>query len=54
VDLSLFKGRKFWRMYAMSLYTTFFFFGNVWLLPLWLQQWMGYTPPRKPVPFLRR
>jgi hypothetical protein len=21
------------------------FFGNVVLLPLWLQQWMGYTPP---------
>ncbi|MDE2440786.1 MAG: DHA2 family efflux MFS transporter permease subunit [Betaproteobacteria bacterium] len=43
VDLSLFKGRNFWTgTLAMSLgYGAFF--GNVVLLPLWLQQYMGYT-----------
>ncbi len=43
VDLSLFRGRNFLvACVAMALaYGTFF--GNVVLLPLWLQQYMGYT-----------
>src|SRR6185437_10596861 len=43
VDLTLFKRRNFWTSsLAMSLaYGAFF--GNVVLLPLWLQQYMGYT-----------
>jgi DHA2 family multidrug resistance protein len=43
VDLSLFRSRNFWTAtVAMALaYGTFF--GNVVLLPLWLQQYMGYT-----------
>src|SRR2546426_866842 len=43
VDLRLFRRRNFWTSTtAMSLgYGTFF--GNVVLLPLWLQQYMGYT-----------
>ncbi|HTJ97937.1 MAG TPA: DHA2 family efflux MFS transporter permease subunit, partial [Rhodocyclaceae bacterium] len=43
VDLSLFRRRNFWvGTLALSLgYGTFF--GNVVLLPLWLQQYMGYT-----------
>jgi DHA2 family multidrug resistance protein len=43
VDLRLFARRNFWTSsLAMSLaYGTFF--GNVVLLPLWLQQYMGYT-----------
>src|SRR5437016_5626298 len=43
VDLRLFARRNFWTStLAMSLaYGTFF--GNVVLLPLWLQQFMGYT-----------
>jgi len=43
VDLRLFARRNFWiSALAMSLaYGTFF--GNVVLLPLWLQQYMGYT-----------
>ena len=43
VDLRLFRRRNFWTStLAMSLgYGTFF--GNVVLLPLWLQQYMGYT-----------
>ena len=43
VDLSLFKRRNFWvGTLALALgYGTFF--GNVVLLPLWLQQYMGYT-----------
>ena len=43
VDLSLFRGRNFLvACIAMALaYGTFF--GNVVLLPLWLQQYMGYT-----------
>lgn len=43
VDLSLFKSRNFW---AGSLATAVgygLFFGNVVILPLWLQQFMGYT-----------
>ncbi|MDE2599131.1 MAG: DHA2 family efflux MFS transporter permease subunit [Rhodocyclaceae bacterium] len=43
VDLSLFARRNFWvGTLALSLgYGAFF--GNVVLLPLWLQQYMGYT-----------
>ena len=43
VDLSLFKRRNFWvGTLALSLgFGTFF--GNVVLLPLWLQQYMSYT-----------
>ncbi|HMB57053.1 MAG TPA: DHA2 family efflux MFS transporter permease subunit, partial [Arenimonas sp.] len=43
VDLRLFRRRNFWTgALAMSLaYGAFF--GNVVLLPLWLQQYMGYT-----------
>jgi DHA2 family multidrug resistance protein len=43
VDLRLFARRNFWTStVAMALaYGTFF--GNVVLLPLWLQQYMGYT-----------
>jgi len=43
VDLRLFARRNFWvGTLALSLgYGTFF--GNVVLLPLWLQQYMGYT-----------
>src|ERR1700676_3401237 len=43
VDLRLFSRRNFWTStLAMSLaYGTFF--GNLVLLPLWLQQYMGYT-----------
>lgn len=43
VDLRLFNRRNFWTStLAMSLaYGAFF--GNVVLLPLWLQQYMGYT-----------
>lgn len=43
VDLTLFKRRNFW---AGSLALSIgygLFFGNVVLLPLWLQQFMGYT-----------
>ena len=43
VDLRLFKGRNF-TFGALSLSIAYaLFFGNVVLLPLWLQQWMGYT-----------
>ena len=43
VDLRLFRGRNFWTSsLAMSLaYGAFF--GNLVVLPLWLQQYMGYT-----------
>lgn len=43
VDLRLFAGRNFWTgVVAISLgYGVFF--GNVVLLPLWLQEYMGYT-----------
>ncbi len=43
VDLHLFSGRNFWvGTLALSLgYGTFF--GNIVLMPLWLQQHMGYT-----------
>ena len=43
VDLRLFARRNFWTgTLAMSL-AYGVFFGNVVLLPLWLQQYMGYT-----------
>ena len=43
VDLTLFKKRNFWAgVVAMSVGYGLFF-GNVVLLPLWLQQYMGYT-----------
>ncbi|WP_296869336.1 DHA2 family efflux MFS transporter permease subunit [Tibeticola sp.] len=43
VDLRLFKGRNF-AFGALTLSVAYgLFFGNVVLMPLWLQQWMGYT-----------
>ena len=43
VDLRLFKRRNFWAG-ALALSIGYgLFFGNVVLLPLWLQQFMGYT-----------
>nr|WP_259373150.1 DHA2 family efflux MFS transporter permease subunit [Azohydromonas aeria] len=43
VDLRLFAGRNF-AFGALSLSVAYgVFFGNVVLMPLWLQQWMGYT-----------
>lgn len=43
VDLSLFRRRNFW-VGTLSLSLGYgVFFGNVVLLPLWLQQYMGYT-----------
>ncbi|MDI4631475.1 DHA2 family efflux MFS transporter permease subunit [Pelomonas sp. V22] len=43
VDLRLFAGRNF-AVGAATLSVAYgLFFGNVVLLPLWLQQWMGYT-----------
>ena len=43
VDLTLFKRRNFWAG-ALALSVGYgVFFGNVVLLPLWLQQFMGYT-----------
>ena len=43
VDLSLFRGRNFWVSTLAMLLAYGMFFGNVVLLPLWLQQYMGYT-----------
>jgi DHA2 family multidrug resistance protein len=43
VDLRLFAGRNF-AFGAFTLSVAYgLFFGNVVLMPLWLQQWMGYT-----------
>jgi DHA2 family multidrug resistance protein len=43
VDLRLFAGRNF-AFGALALSVAYgVFFGNVVLMPLWLQQWMGYT-----------
>ncbi len=43
VDLRLFASRNF-AMGTLSLAVAYgLFFGNIVLLPLWLQQWMGYT-----------
>ena len=43
VDLRLFKDRNFALGVVMLALAYGIFFGNIVLLPLWLQQWMGYT-----------
>ena len=43
VDLTLFRGRNFTVSTVAMLCAYGLFFGNVVLLPLWLQQYMGYT-----------
>lgn len=43
VDLALFKIRNFWAGTLAISVGYGLFFGNVVLLPLWLQQYMGYT-----------
>ncbi|MGP8034686.1 MAG: DHA2 family efflux MFS transporter permease subunit [Steroidobacteraceae bacterium] len=43
VDLALFGRRNFWVSTLALLCAYGLFFGNVVLLPLWLQQYMGYT-----------
>ena len=43
VDLSLFRRRNFWTGAVAMAVAYGLFFGNVVLLPLWLQQFMGYT-----------
>ena len=43
VDLRLFRIRNFWAGTAVTSLGYGVFFGNVVLLPLWLQQFMGYT-----------
>ena len=43
VDLSLFARRNFWSGTLTLSVAYGVFFGNVVLLPLWLQQYMGYT-----------
>ncbi|WPB55073.1 DHA2 family efflux MFS transporter permease subunit [Xylophilus sp. GOD-11R] len=43
VDLSLFRNRNFWAGAVAMSVGYGLFFGNVVLLPLWLQQYMGYT-----------
>ena len=43
VDLSLFKRRNFWSSALATAVGYGLFFGNVVILPLWLQQFMGYT-----------
>jgi len=43
VDLRLFRGRNFWTGTAALALAYGVFFGNVVILPLWLQQYMGYT-----------
>jgi MFS transporter, DHA2 family, multidrug resistance protein len=43
VDLSLFRSRNFSVSTVAMLAAYGLFFGNVVLLPLWLQQYMGYT-----------
>ena len=43
VDLTLFAKRNFWVATSCILLAYGLFFGNVVLLPLWLQQYMGYT-----------
>jgi DHA2 family multidrug resistance protein len=43
VDLSLFRSRNFTVSTISMLLAYGLFFGNVVLLPLWLQQYMGYT-----------
>ncbi|HZY19555.1 MAG TPA: DHA2 family efflux MFS transporter permease subunit [Ramlibacter sp.] len=43
VDLRLFTRRNFWAGTMTTSVAYGLFFGNVVLLPLWLQQYMGYT-----------
>jgi DHA2 family multidrug resistance protein len=43
VDLSLFKNRNFWSGAVAMSVGYGLFFGNVVLMPLWLQEYMGYT-----------
>jgi DHA2 family multidrug resistance protein len=43
VDLRLFKRRNFWTGTLALALAYGVFFGNVVILPLWLQQYMGYT-----------
>ena len=43
VDLRLFARRNFWTGTLTTAIAYGLFFGNVVLLPLWLQQYMGYT-----------
>ena len=43
VDLRLFKRRNFWTGTLALALGYGVFFGNVVLLPLWLQEYMGYT-----------
>ena len=43
VDLTLFKSRNFWAGSTSTAIAYGLFFGNVVLLPLWLQQYMSYT-----------
>jgi MFS transporter, DHA2 family, multidrug resistance protein len=43
VDLSLFRRRNFWVATLALLSAYGLYFGNVVLLPLWLQEYMGYT-----------
>jgi len=43
VDLSLFARRNFWSGALATAVAYGLFFGNVVILPLWLQQYMGYT-----------
>ena len=43
VDLSLFRRRNFWTGTLAIAVGYGLFFGNIVLLPLWLQQFMGYT-----------
>jgi len=43
VDLALFGRRNFAVSTVAMLLSYGLFFGNVVLLPLWLQQYMGYT-----------
>ncbi|HXY96983.1 MAG TPA: DHA2 family efflux MFS transporter permease subunit [Steroidobacteraceae bacterium] len=43
VDLSLFRRRNFWVSTVALLMGYGLYFGNVVLLPLWLQEYMGYT-----------
>ncbi|MDR1994487.1 DHA2 family efflux MFS transporter permease subunit [Azonexus sp.] len=43
VDLSLFAQRNFWLGSLTTAVAYGLFFGNVVIMPLWLQQYMGYT-----------
>lgn len=43
VDLALFRRRNFWAGTLATSVAYALFFGNMVLMPLWLQQFMGYT-----------